>query len=556
MTNEFAGPDRSDVQISQVAKSPTGITGLDEILFGGLPKGRATLVCGGPGCGKTLIAASFLLKGATLYDEPGVFFGFEEGTEAIAVNLASIGYDLPALVAAKKVVVDHIRVEHTDGDETGGYDLDGLFIRLGNAIRAVGAKRVVLDTLEALFVGFTDAKLVRAELQRLFRWLGKQGVTVVFTGEAIESRLTWDVEQFVSDCVIMLDHRADSQIATRRLRVLKYRGSAHGTNEYPFLIDERGITVMPITSADLSYAVSEQTISTGVAGLDALLGAGGYYRGSSVCISGVAGSGKSILAGAFAHANCANGERGLYVLFEEPTQQVVRNMRKVGIDLLPFVDAGLLHFHAARPTAFGFEMHLLRLIREVERFAPDFVVIDPISVFRGDTFEIRSMLVRINDYLKSKQITCLFTMLLSSSTLDGIDMSSLMDTWILLANIDVGSEYNRGLRIRKSRGMHGSKQIREFVIESAGLRVLDTYHGADGLLTGSERETHTTQDHARAEHDQAVRVRQQRHMELKRAILEQQITMMRFAQEDEELKLLAPGFEEPDSRAWLERAGA
>lgn len=474
-----------------LAKTPTGIRGLDDITLGGLPNGRPSLLCGAAGCGKTLFSMTFLVNGVIAYDEPGVFMSFEERARDLEDNVASLGYHVADLVAAKKLVIDHIHIEHSEIEESGEYDLEGLFVRLGFAIDSIGAKRVVLDTIEALFSGLADTALLRAELRRLFGWLKDKGVTAIITAERGEGQLTrFGIEEYVSDCVILLDNRVEEQITTRRLRVVKYRGSAHGTNEYPFLIDDEGITVLPITSAGLEHKISQEPVSTGVDDLDAMLGAGGYFRGSSVLISGLAGTGKSTYGAAFVDAACRRGARCLYFAFEESPEQIARNMRSVGFNLQRHVDSGLLRFEAARPSIYGFEMHLARMYRDIERFEPQAIVVDPISAFRGPSLEIHATLVRLADICKSRGITAVFTSL--STVGDQMNesersVSSLMDTWISLTDMEANGERNRVLYILKSRGMSHSKQLREYLLSDNGIHFVDVYAGPEGVLTGTAR---------------------------------------------------------------------
>jgi circadian clock protein KaiC len=483
-------------------KSPTGIQGLDEITGGGLPKGRPTLVCGGAGCGKTLLAMEFLVRGATQFDEPGVFVAFEETAKDLTLNVASLGFDLKDLIAHKKIVLDFVYVEPSDMEETGEYDLEGLFIRLGQAIDSIGAKRVVLDTIETLFAGLPNPLILRAELRRLFRWLKDRAVTTIITGERGEGTLTRQgLEEYVSDCVIVLDHRVSEQTSSRRLRVVKYRGSIHGTNEYPFLIDEDGISVLPVTSLALEHVVSSERVSSGVARLDAMLGGKGYFRGSSVLISGTAGSGKSSLAAHFADAACRRGERALYFSFEESPSQIIRNMNSIGIDLQQWVKKGLLQIHAKRPSYAGLETHLAMMHKVINRFKPQVVILDPLNSFVVGENEIgvQSMLTRLLDFLKTKRITGLFTALTSKGSVleqSEVSISSLIDTWLLVGSIDSGGERNRGLSILKSRGMAHSNQIREFLLTDHGVELRDVYVGASGVLTGSARLTQEAQDQA------------------------------------------------------------
>jgi circadian clock protein KaiC len=527
-------------------KAATGIEGLDEITGGGLPRGRPTLVCGSAGCGKTLLAMEFLVRGATEFGEPGVFLAFEETAEELAQNVRSLGFDLKELAEQNKLLVDFVYVERSEIEETGEYDLEGLFIRLGHAIDSIGAKRVVLDTLETLFGGLSNAAILRSELRRLFRWLKDKGVTAIITGERGDGTLTRQgLEEYVSDCVIVLDHRVTEQLSTRRLRIVKYRGTTHGTNEYPFLIDENGISVLPLTSVGLHHEASDERISTGIPRLDAMLGGAGVYRGSSILISGTAGTGKTSLAAHFADAACRRGERCLYFAFEESESQMVRNMRSIGLDLSHWLKKGLLRFHATRPTAYGLEMHLATLHKLVNDFEPRVVIVDPITTFlnAGTSAEAEAMLMRLIDFLKAQQITALFTSLThggSSLEQTQVGISSLVDTWLLTRDIELGGERNRGMYVLKSRGMAHSNQIREFLLTDLGVELKDVYVGPDGVLTGSLRLAQEARERAAVTSRQQEIERRQRDLERKRQALEAQITIQRgqFEAEQEELKLL------------------
>src|SRR6188474_3546202 len=459
-------------------KALTGIRGLDEVTRGGLPKGRPTLVCGGPGSGKTLFALTFLVNGALQFDEPGVLMTFEENAEEIASDVASLGFDLPQMVEAKQLAIDYVRVERSEIEETGEYDLEGLFVRLDYAIRSVDAKRVVLDTIESLFAGLKDDAVLRAELRRLFRWLKDKGVTAVITGERGEGLLTKQgLEEYVSDAVILLDHRVHDQVSTRRLRVVKYRGSHHGTNEYPFLINADGVSVLPVSSLALQHEASLERVSSGVAHLDEMLSGEGFYRGSTILVSGTAGTGKTSLAAHFLDAACRRGERCLCFLFEESPLQLLRNMRSIGIDLEPWVAAGLLQFHADRPSRYGLETHLATMQNVVAAFKPTVTVIDPVTnlLTVGTSADVQAMLTRIIDHLKTENVTAMLASLTpAQNPVERTEsISSLMDTWIVLANEEVGGRHRRGLYVLKSRGMAHSNELREFVLTNAGLQVLD-----------------------------------------------------------------------------------
>jgi circadian clock protein KaiC len=476
-----------------ISKAKTGIVGLDELTGGGLPAGRPTLVCGAAGCGKTLLAVTFLYNGAAHLGEPGVFMTFEERPNDLVANVASLNYDLDRLLKEDKLAIDHVRVERSEIEETGEYDLEGLFIRLGYAIDRIGAKRVVLDTIEALFAGLSNQAILRSELRRLFEWLKDKGVTAIITGERGDGQLTrHGLEEYVSDCVILLDHRVHEHITTRRLRVVKYRGTAHGTNEYPFLIDETGISVIPITSAGLDHMAPNERISSGIADLDIMLEGRGFFRGSSVLVSGMAGSGKSSIAAQFVDQACRGGERCIYFALEESPSQIIRNMRSIGLDLRRWVDQGTLRFAAHRPSLFGLETHLAAMHRDVEEFAPAAVVIDPVSSLlqAGDKSDAQAMILRLVDFLKSRNVTTVFTSLTHGNieqAMTDMQVSSLMDAWLLLYNRESNGEHNRQLYLIKSRGMAHSNQVREFVMTHDGIELREVYVGPEGVLTGSAR---------------------------------------------------------------------
>jgi circadian clock protein KaiC len=529
----------SEASRPALAKAPTGIRGLDEITFGGLPRGRPTLVCGRAGCGKTLFSIEFLVHGAIEYDEAGVFIAFEETEEDLTKNVASLGYDLADLCRRKKLTIDYIRVERSEIEETGEYDLEGLFVRLGYAIDAIGAKRVVLDTIEAIFSGFSNVNILRAELRRLFRWLKDRGVTAVITAEQGDGTLTrHGLEEYVSDCVILLDHRVREQISTRRLRVVKYRGSSHGTNEYPFLIDEQGLSVLPITSLGLEHKATSERVSTGIDSLDQMLGGKGYYRGTSILVSGTAGTGKTSIAAHLVDAACRRGERCVYFSAEESPAQVIRNLRSIGLDLDPWIKKGLLHFDATRPNFHGLEMHLLRIHKLIAEIKPKIAVFDPVSGYLslGDSLEVRSMITRLLDYLKSRQITSVFNTLVEGGHAElqsEIGVSSLMDTWILLRNLEHNGERNRGLFILKARGIAHSNQIREFIFTDHGVELKDVYVGTEGVLTGSARAAQEAREKAAARLRLEATERKRRELERKRRALEAQILALRAQFENE-----------------------
>jgi circadian clock protein KaiC len=514
-------------------KTPTGIQGLDELTGGGLPKGRPTLLCGSAGCGKTLLAMEILVRGAVDSGEPGVFMAFEENTGELATNFASLGHDLEALVAQKKLVLAFVHVERSEIEETGEYDLEGLFVRLGHAIDSIGAKRVVLDTIEALFSGLSNTAILRAELRRLFRWLKEKGVTAIITGERGEAGLTrFGLEEYVADCVILLDHRVDGQMATRRLRIVKYRGSTHGTSEYPFLIDEGGISILPITSMGLTHEAGTDRVSSGVPRLDAMMGGKGYYRGSSVLVSGTAGSGKTSLAAHFAAAATARGERCLWFAYAESSSQIIRNMRSIGIDLAPAVRRGTLRIHAEASSNCGLEMHLVTIHKWVKQFSPRVVVIDPITDFvsLGSEGEIQAMLTRVVDFFKMQQVTALFTSLTGGGTLQEateVGVSSLMDSWLLLRDVDNGAERNRVLHLVKSRGMAHSNQVREFLLTDHGVELRDVYVGPSGLLlAGGAREALEAQELAQAILRGQETESKKRNLERKRQAMEAQVAVL------------------------------
>lgn len=541
-----------------IAKSPTGISGFDDLTLGGLPTGRPTLVCGTAGCGKTLFAATFLVHGARELDEPGVFVSFEERPSDIVENVASLGFDLDVLIESEKVVIEHIAVDPSEVAEIGDFDLEGLFLRLELAIDSIGAKRVVLDTIESLFSAFTNQAVLRAEIRRLFDWLKDRGLTTVITGERGDGALTRQgLEEYVSDCVLLLDHRVQNQISTRRLRIVKYRGSSHGTNEYPFLIDQGGFSVLPVSSLGLNHRVFDERVSTGVADLDAMVGGGGFHRGSSILISGVAGSGKSSLAASFVDAACKAGQRALYFSFEESQDQTVRNMRSLGIDLGKHLANGTLKYVAARPTFYSLEMHLALMLREALAFKPDVFVLDPLSAFTdtGNHTEVHAMLLRIVDFLKSEGITGVLTHLTQSGqtvieTESGL--SSLMDAWILLLNRESNGEFNRELYLLKARGLSHSNQVREFVMDSDGIRLLLPYVGQGQALTGAARRVAEAEERRHERQREIEAEKTQTLIEQRRRRTLAQIEILRSELEADETELRGLIETEADRRTQVE----
>jgi circadian clock protein KaiC len=521
----------------RLPKCPTGIQGLDEITGGGIPLERPTLVCGGPGCGKTLFAAEFLVRGAVQFGEAGVFMSFEETEGELKANVASLGFDLANLVQRKKLLLEHVYIERSEITETGEYDLEGLFVRLNHAIDSIGARRVVLDTLEALFAGLPNEAILRAELRRLFRWLKDKGVTAVITAERGREQLTrHGLEEYVSDCVILLDHRINDQIATRHLRVVKYRGALHGTNEFPFLIGNEGISVLPITSLGLNHKVSAERISTGIPRLDAMLSGRGFFCGSSILLTGTAGTGKTSVAACFAQAAARRGERVLFFSFEESPNQIIRNMRSIGLRLAPLAEQGLLRFHSARPTLYGLEMHLATMFKEIAAFRPALVIVDPITslLAAGSDHETKGMVTRLIDFLKGGQVTSLFTSLTHGGHAlqqSEIAMSSLMDAWLLLQDFEGNGERNRLLYVLKARGMAHSNQVREFLISNCGIDLVDAYIGPNGVLTGASRVAQAAREKAEVLAAKQEAVRRKCELESKRAALERQISGLRAEHE-------------------------
>jgi len=522
----------SDAKLTPLRKAPSGIQGLDDITHGGLPRGRTTIVCGGPGCGKTMLGIEFLVRGALEFNEPGVIMAFEETPQDMARNVASLGFDIQDLADKKKLFLDYVYVEPSQIQETGEYDLEGLFIRLQNAVNTVGAKRIMLDTVEALFGGFSNPGVLRAEFRRLFRWLKDHRLTTIVTAERGEGTLTRQgLEEYVSDCVILLDHRINDQISARRLRIVKYRGTRHGADEYPFLIDERGMSILPLTVLQLQHDASTERISSGVPDLDDMLEGKGYFRGSSILFSGTAGSGKTTLAASFIDAACRRGERCLYIGFEESRSQVERNMQSIGIDLKKWTQKALLFHDAWRPTQFGIEMHLLRIHRLIERLKPKCVVIDPITnlITGSSEREVYSMLVRLIDFLKGAGITAVFVSLTDGGDdleETNVGVSSLTDTWILLRDVELNGERNRCLYVLKSRGMAHSNQVREFVMTNQGIRLIPAYIGAGGVLTGSSRLSQEARERAEAVKRIQENRRRQEELNRKRTALQAQISSL------------------------------
>ena len=532
----------------QLAKALTGIEGLDTITNGGLPKGRPTLVCGNTGCGKTLLAMEFLVRGASQFNEPGVFMAFEESTKDLMANVASLGFDLKGLINTKKIAIDYVYVDKDEILQAGEYNLDALFIRLGAAIDAIGAKRVVLDTIESLFSSLPNPAILRAEIRRLFRWLKDRGVTAIITGESgVETLSRQGLEEYVSDCVILLENIVDDQVSRRKLRIVKYRGSLHGTNEYPFLIDEDGISLIPITAARLNYQAVLGRVSSGIERLDSMLGNKGFYRGSSILISGTSGTGKTSFLSHFANTACKRGERVLYFSFEESPSQICRNMKSIGMDLDFWEKKGLLKLESTRPFQFGLDMHLIIIQKMVNTFNPHVIIMDPITSFSDDRNpnQVKRILMKLVDFLKAKGVTAMFSSLTASGASpesSHVGISSLIDSWILLRDIESNGERNRGLYILKSRGMAHSNQVREFLITNIGVELIDVYSGVAGVLTGGARLSMLAKEKA-----QEIQMQEEvelRHFDLenKRNVLDAKIAAMRAefaAQEAANIKLIA-----------------
>ncbi len=521
-------------KIEQLQKVRTGISGLDEITGGGIPAGRPTLICGAAGAGKTLMSIECMVRGAIEFGEPGVIMVFEETVEDLEMNVASLGFDLQKLQRDKLISIDHIHIDKSEIEETGEYDLEGLFIRMGYAIDSIGAKRIMLDTIENLFGGLTNEGILRAEIRRLFSWLKEKGITAIITGEKGEALLTRQgLEEYVSDCVILLDNRIINQISTRLLRIVKYRGSLHGTNEYPFLIDEEGISVLPVTSLKMDSPVYTQRVSSGIPALDGMLGGKGFFKGSSILVSGTAGTGKTSVAVNFANAVCNRREKCLYLAFEESPQQIVRNMKSIGIDLNAHIEAGLLQITGARPTTYGLEMHLVAIHKMVKKFKPKAVILDPITnlITVGAMSEVKSILIRLIDFLQAEGITVMFTALVytSDTTVQADEgVSSLVDAWLLVRELEYNGERNRGVYVMKSRGMHHSNQVREFVITDAGIDLVPVQVGIDGqLLIGSARTEQQLNDVTVSEMTKVARTRSDKEVERKRLVLEAKIVSLK-----------------------------
>ncbi|MEG4121639.1 circadian clock protein KaiC [Microcoleus sp. N9_B4] len=549
------------IQELQLSKCPTGIQGLDEITDGGLPQGRPTLICGSAGCGKTLFGVEFLVRGATRYGEPGVLVTFEETASEITQNVASLGWNLNQLIAEGQILIDHVYIEPSEIEETGEYDLEALFLRLGYAIKKIGAKRVLLDTIEVLFAGLANANIVRAEIRRLFHWLKDQGVTAVITGERGDKTLTRQgLEEYVSDCVIKLDQKTLEDIATRTLQVVKYRGSRHSNNEYPFLIEENGISVLPVTSLKLDHVVSNERISTGISQLDEMFGGQGYYRGSSILVTGRAGTGKTTLAAYFAQATCLRCERCLYLATEESPQQILRNLNSIGLDLAPYVEQGLLQFDAVRPTNYNLEMRLFKIHRWVKEFQPSTIIIDPMSnlILSGSFMQTKSFFMRLIDYLKSQQITVFMADLTPGDTDSDheqteMGVSSLMDTWLELQTVKVNGERNRILYALKSRGMMHSNQVREFIVTSEGVKLVEVYLGEGKVLTGTERLNQELKEKSASKKRRQNFEVKKREYEQEKKLVQAQINalQMQLLNRDAELDLLLEE-EQEEEKALLE----
>jgi circadian clock protein KaiC len=523
----------------KLTKAPSGINGFDEVTDGGLPKNRPTIICGNTGSGKTVISMEFLVKGALKYNEPGVFMSFEETKDELATNMESLHFDLGSLIKKKKIYIEYLDIDKSQNVEAGTYDLEGLFVRLQSAIASIGAKRVVLDSLDALFYGL-DNNAIRPEIKRLFRWLKEKKVTAIITSESDNGFSTKNgLEQYVADCVIALDNRTVNQTTTRRIKIVKMRGSLHGINEYPFSIDLNGISVLPLTSQLANQSLSTVRISSGVKDLDGMLDGKGFFEGSSILVSGSAGTGKTSIAISLINATCIKKIPGLYCAFEESSSQITRNMRSIGLDIEPYIKSGVLKMYSSRPTIQNLELHLIAIQKIIEEFGPKIIVLDPITnlISEGINTEIRQMLAHFVDFLKSKNITVLFTAAITLETVksnpsdEGI--SAMVDTWILVRDIETNSERNRGIYILKSRGMNHSTQVREFVITDDGLSLLPIYISAEGILTGSAKLEHTLQKEEQHKLLQNEIKGRKSEIEKKRKVLKENIALLKTNFESE-----------------------
>ena len=467
----------TELSITKLPKSLTGIQGLDDITYGGIPQNRPTLLVGSIGTGKTIFAMEYIINGITMFNEPGVFMTFEEQTDELQINVTSMGYNLSKLIADNKIYLEHLHIDHREIQATGKYDIEGLFIRIEMAIEKVKAKRIVLDALDTLFIGL-DSQILRSEIKRLFFWLKEKKVTAIITSEVGDIFLTrLGFEEVVADCVIELNNRLNNQISTRRLRIVKYRGSYHSTNEYPFMIDHKGITIFPIISEAPQIIVSNERISSGIKQIDEMLDGRGFYVGSSILVSGSAGTGKSSIAASFIKDVCEKKGTALYCAFEEAPNQIKRNMASIGIFLEPYEKSGNLHFYYSRPTLQTLELHFIAIKKLIKQINPSVVILDPITnlMIENINSDIRTMLTRFVDYLKMEQITVLLTATLTVSSLELIQsnegISSMVDTCIMIQEKNIIDSRRRTLYIMKSRGICNSKKEVEFIITSEGISI-------------------------------------------------------------------------------------
>ncbi|MBA3285861.1 MAG: circadian clock protein KaiC [Nitrosopumilus sp.] len=519
-------------------KCPTGIIGLDEITFGGLPKNRCTLICGGAGSGKSIFGIEFVIRGAEFYKEPGLFVAFEENEEELNQNITSLGFNIKELIDSNLLVLDYVHIDRAEFKEIGSYNLDGLFIRLSDSIDRFKIKRVVLDTIEVLFGNFTNEIILRSELQRLFRWFKEKNVTVVVTAEqGVNTFSRYGLEEYVADCVILLDNRMHQQISTRRLRVAKYRGSSHGNNEYPFIINDSGISIIAITSIKLDYPVSNKHVSSGIKQLDTMFGDKGFYSGSSILVSGAAGNGKTSIAASFSNGTCELGKKCFYFTLDESVDQIIRNMNSIGIDLSQWINKDLLRFHAINPYTAGLEAHLADIQRLTNEFNPSVVIIDPIANLKilGPLNEVQGILSILVNFFKNKQITTMFTSLVPEEKFGYVveeGISNLMDTWVFLQYIHGEGERNRGISILKSRGMSHSNQLREVILSDKGIHLQNVYIGQDKVLAGSARLVQATKLEIENSNRESELKHRERQIEITRKSLEAQISALHETLED------------------------
>ena len=531
----------------------TGVKGLDDVLGGGIPQGHAMLLVGKPGTGKSILSMEYLLHGIELHKENGVYISFEESEKQIISNAASFGWKFEEMVKKNKLAISYIDMQPEQMRTVGDYDLSALILRVKGAIKKVNARRVVIDGINNLLSTFDDERIIRSDLLRLIREIKEVNATIFITGErGHDSWSKMGFEEYLADGLMHLDNRTDGNYQTREIQVVKCRGINHYTGKSPFIINSEGMSIRPLITADFDYKVLKSRVSTGIADIDNMLGGKGLYRGSTVYITGPSGAGKTSISSSFANGACSRGERALFLAFEESSDQIIRNMKSIGLSLDKWVNEKLLYFYTARATTNSLEGHLDNIMTMVREVEPTCVVLDPISAFRpiANENETKLMLIRLNDYLRARKITTVFTALSSDGEYSehaDVQLSSIADTWIVVRIMDYKGERNNVMQLMKSRGMSHSRQMKEMYFTGNGLKLQNVYQGPEGVLTGAARIGQEKYEKLKEARNVIEIDKNRKKIERKKSLLEASIEALKHEYE-EELEALHAAIEEAEEQ--------